>query len=161
MTLSCRAYMIARRPWRRGVTLLELMVTVVILAILVAMALPRVGRTLTKNKVNQAQTIVAADLEQALSLAARGRRPIQVAYEADGRYTIRDRASSGQDTLRLRRNLALSSEGGARTVTFSPTSVVVFPTGTVSAALTITLTSDGYSRTVTLSPAGLVRVTPP
>jgi type II secretory pathway pseudopilin PulG len=140
--------------------MIELLVVIVFVGILIAMAAPRVSLLVGRNKVNQAAGVVAADLEQAVTMAARRRRPVVLTIESAGTYTIRDRAASGADTLRLRRNLAVGADAGVTTLTFAPATVSIFPNGLVSAALTVTLTGRGNSRTVTLSAAGQVRATP-
>jgi type II secretion system protein H len=150
-------------PTRRsaaGVTLLELIVVIVFVGIVSAMAAPKVGLVVARSKVNQAAGVVAADLEQAVSLAARRRRPMVLATPSAGRYTVRDRATAGQDSIRLDRNLAAASDAGVTTLTFTPATVTIFPNGAVSAPMTVTLSGRGHTRSVTLSAAGQVRITP-
>jgi len=143
-----------------GVTLIELIVVIVFLGILAAMAAPKVGLVVARSKVNQAAGVVAADLEQAVTLSARRRRPVVLSIESAGTYVVRDRATSGQDTVRLRRNLAVGPDAGVTTLTFAPATTTIFPTGQVSAAMTVTVAGRGHTRTVTLSAAGQVRIAP-
>lgn len=143
---------------RAGFTLAELLAVIVILGILAALASPKVYRTVTRSKVNEAAGVIAADLEQAVSLAARQRRPVQLALEAPGTYTLRDRATSPGDTLRLRRRLSMAGDQGVESLTFSRTPVQLFPNGSTDGALTVTVSGAGQTRTVTLSPAGQVRI---
>mgnify|MGYP002622703030 CR=1 FL=1 len=143
---------------RAGFTLAELLAVIVILGILAALASPKVYRTVTRSKVNQAAGVVAADLEHAVSLAARQRKPVQLALESAATYTLRDRAASPADTLRLRRTLTTSGDQGVQSMTFSRTPVQIFPNGTTDGALTITVSGAGQTRTVTMSPAGQVRI---
>lgn len=155
------------RPWtpspnrRAGLTLIELMVALVVLGILLSMTVPRVSRITMRSRVDEAAGIVAGDLSQTISLAARRGRPVTISLEGSNRYVVKDRATSPADTVRLRRNLALGSDAGVSVVSFSPASVTVFPNGTVSAAFTVTLTTNGYTRTVTMSQAGQVRNSSP
>jgi prepilin-type N-terminal cleavage/methylation domain-containing protein len=148
----------SRNTVRRGFSLAELLAVIVILGILAAMSTPRFYRTVSRAKVNQAVGIVAGDLEQAVSLAARRRAPVTLDLESSTAYTLRDRVTSGVGTLRLRRSLALSGDQGVNTIAFSRTPVQLFPNGTTDGALTVTLTGAGFSRTVTLSAAGQVRI---
>lgn len=143
---------------RGGFTLAELMAVIVILGILAALASPRVYRTVTRSKVNEAAGVIAADLEQAVGLAARQRRPVRLALESAGTYTLRDRATAPNDSLRLRRRLTMASDGGVETLTFSRTPVQIFPNGSIDGALTVTVSGAGQTRTITLSPAGQVRI---
>jgi hypothetical protein len=135
-----------------------MLITVTVLGLLAVAVLPKVSRVTTHAKLNEATRVVASDLEQAVGIAARLRKPAVLTFVSGGLYTVRDRATSPADTVRLRRDLALVSDQGVATLAFSPTTVTIYPNGLVSAALTVTLTAaDGYARTVTLSPAGLVR----
>lgn len=137
---------------------MEMLLVIVMLGLLSAILMPRVSRITTHAKLNEAAGVIAGDLEQAVSLAARLRKPVTVTYLSGGKYTIRDRATSPNDSLRLSRDLGLTGDQGVATIAFTPTTVTIFPNGLVSAALLVRLTTaDGFSRHVTLSPAGLVR----
>lgn len=142
---------------RGGFTLMELLLVVVCLGILTALAAPKVGQAVARSKVNQAAGVLSGDLEQAITLAARRRRPMVLTTDGAGSYTVRDRATSPNDSLRLRRVLSVGADAGATTVTFAPTTVQIFPTGALSAPLTVTVTGAGHTRIVTVSTAGLVR----
>ena len=141
-----------------GFTLTEMLLVIVVLGILVTLMLPRVSAITTHSKVNEALTVVAGDLEQAMGLAGRLRKPVTLAYVSGGKYTVRDRAASPNDTIRLTRDLGLASDQGVQEVAFTPTSVTIFPSGLVDQSLLVRITSNGYSRHVTLSPAGLARM---
>ena len=64
----------------RGFTLTEMLLVIVMLGLLSAMLMPRVSRITTHAKLNEALNIVANDLEQAVGLAARLRRPVTLAW---------------------------------------------------------------------------------
>lgn len=147
-----------RTPGRAGFTLTELLMVVVILGILAAMATPRFYRTVNRSKVNEAAGVVAADLEQAVTLATRRRQPMQLSLDGTATYTIRDRATAPADTVRVRRDLTRAGDQGVESITFSRSPVQLFPNGMTDGALTVTLTGAGQTRTVTLSAAGQVRV---
>jgi prepilin-type N-terminal cleavage/methylation domain-containing protein len=148
---------LVRLSQRSGFTLIELLLAVVMLGILLAIGAPKVYQLTTRSKVNQAAMTVAADLEQAVSLAARERRPVTITLEATGRYVVKDRATSPDDTVRIRRDLNFRTDGGVRLLAFNPATVTVFPNGMVDQSLIVTVSSDGYSRHVTMSAAGQVR----
>ncbi|MBA3761310.1 MAG: hypothetical protein H0X07_12345 [Gemmatimonadales bacterium] len=106
---------------------------------------------------------MAADLEQAFTLAGRYRRPMRVSCTCGtGQYTIADRTGG---TVRLRRSLVGDSDLGNMTVVFTsiPTAGVtldVFPSGISTTMLRVRITSGTSTRAVTLSTAGHVRIIP-
>jgi type II secretory pathway pseudopilin PulG len=146
---------------RRGVTMIEMVILIVVLGILTSILGPKIFVIRAHQAVNEAATVVSTDLQQASSLAAREQHPMVLSIDGSTRYTVRDRATAPADTIRLLRNFGVASDLHVETVSFSPTSVVVFPNGTVSQALTVTVNNGSYSRTITMSVAGLVRVVQP
>lgn len=148
---------------RLGFTMVELALTFSIIAILSAMAIPKFRRIMQATQVNRATAIVAADLEQAFTLAGRFRRPMRISCTCGtGTYTVADRAGG---TVRLRRTLVGDSDLGNMTVVFEtiPTDGVtldVFPSGISTTRLQVRITSGASTRAVTLSTAGHVRIIP-
>ena len=140
---------------RRGYTLPEMMIAIVLSVLLVAMAGPATAKQLGRGRVNQAANIVAADLENAVTLAARSRKPIRITRATTTSFTVADRATGN---VILRRELGSNTEWKVASVTFSNTTVDVFPAGMTSGSLTVTLTENGYSRQVRLTRAGLAQV---
>jgi hypothetical protein len=101
---------------------------------------------------------VAADLEQAFTLAARYRKPMRLSCACGGptyTYTVADLTGG---TVRLTRTMGLNTDLGGVTLNFAPSPVDIYPSGVSTAALTVTLTSGISTRTVTLSTAGLARI---
>src|SRR6267143_1193049 len=139
-----------------GFTLLELLIVIVFFGLVTAMTLPTVSRVTTHSRVNQAAMVVGQDLSQALSSAARQRKPIRIARGADQKsITTSDRASG---TVLSTRVLGPGDAYQLDSVAFSVWPIDVFPRGFTSSALTVTLWAGGYSRQVTMSRAGWVRV---
>lgn len=144
------------RSLRAGFTILDVLMTVVILGVLTAVATPRFGRTIASSKVNRAIFAVSGELELAGTLAARQRKPVRVAYDAtSGELRVTDRASGA-----VLRSLPLGtrSDYGLSAVTLSAAAVDVFPNGITSGPLTVSLTGAGHTRQATMSRAGYVRV---
>jgi type IV fimbrial biogenesis protein FimT len=141
---------------RAGFSLIEMMVTVAMLAIMVGMAAPNVSRDISHGRVNGAAQVVAADLEQAMSLAGRQRRPVRVTIDAGRKEIVLSDRVSGN--LISRRQLGDVSEFKLYSVAATPATVDLLPHGVATAATVVTLTAGGYSRRVTMSRGGYVRV---
>jgi type IV fimbrial biogenesis protein FimT len=146
-----------RQQAKAGFTIMELMLVITLVGIIAAMAMPRISQIMTRSGASQAAGVVATDLEYAVSLAARQRKPVRIACDcANGVYTFSDRASG---TVLFRRRIGgLDGGFGLSALTFSSGSVDIFPSGIASGALTVTLTAVSATRQVTLSSAGFVRV---
>jgi len=140
---------------RSGFTLIEVAMTLTLIAILTAMMVPKIGRTLQSVQVNRAAAIVAGDMEAAFTMAGRQRKPMRIAFDGAATYTIADRADG---TVRLSRLLTGDSDIGSLTVNFSQTPVDVSPRGVSTAALTVTLSAGASTRAISVSTAGHVRV---
>ena len=138
--------------------MVELALTIVMIALLTAIGVPRIGTILSHSRLNQSTAVVASDLEAAFALAGRQRRPVRLACACDSLlYRVADRADG---TLRLNRMLG-DDESGVTAMTFSTTPVEIFPSGVASAPLTVTLGAGAYTRQVTMTTGGQVRILPP
>lgn len=147
-------YPLTKKP-QRGSTMFELVIVLIIMAVIVTVAIPKVADTIRHNRVNRAAMIVAGDLQTAFSVAARQRAPVQVSLNTTTlTYTIAVRSSG---TAIRSRALGSTSEYKLSAVTFSQSPINIFPTGIASAPVIVTVTSGDYSRRVTASAAGFVR----
>ena len=141
---------------RIGFTLVEAMLALVIIGLMAAVALPPAARWIESGRLDSAQRVVASDLQTALSIAGRERKPVLVTWSAaTSSYTITDRASG---TVYRTRSLGAGSDLNVGSVAFAPTTIELFPGGVASGPLTVTLTWNGSTRTVTMTQAGLVRL---
>jgi prepilin-type N-terminal cleavage/methylation domain-containing protein len=147
---------------RRGFTLVEMAFTFVVIAIMAAMIGTKIGPALRKSRVNRSISLVASDMEQAYSLAARQRRPVRINCNCGaGTYTVADRAG----TVLLSRNLQADADLGVMTLTFTaaPANVLpveIFPPGISDKNLTVRITSGTSTRAVFITTAGQVRIIP-
>jgi len=137
--------------------MIELALTFVVIAILASMMIPKFGRVMQATRVRRQTAILAADLEQAFTLAGRYRKPMRLscACGANGSYTVADLTGG---TVRLQRTLGRDDDLGSITINFNTNPVDIYPSGVSTAALTVTLTSGASTRTVTVSTAGHVRI---
>lgn len=140
---------------RRGFTILELVIVMSIMALMAAIAIPRIAETMRHNRVNRAAMIVAGDLQTAFSVAGRQRAPVSVSLNTSTlTYTIAVRSSGAAIRSRA---LGSTSEYKLTSLAFSPATINIFPTGISSAPITVTVTAGDYSRQVSASATGLVR----
>ncbi len=141
--------------------MVEMGLTLVVIAIMAAMMVPKIGRVMQATRVNRTAAIVAGDLEQAFTLAGRFRRPMRISCTCGtGTYTVAD-LNGG--TVRLTRTLGQDEDLGSITLAFElPVAGVVdvFPSGVSTAALRVRITSGISTKAVTLSTAGHVRIVP-
>jgi type IV fimbrial biogenesis protein FimT len=146
------------RARRAGFSLIEMMVTVSMLGIMVGMVAPNVSKDISHARVGRAAQVVAGDLEQALSLAGRQRRPVRVVFDGSSKeIRLLDR---GTNQLISRRALGALTEYKLYSVSGSPSTVDLLPHGVATASTIVTLSAGGYSRTVTMTRGGYVRVSP-
>ena len=143
---------------RFGFTLVETLITLGVLAILVGALSPVVSRQVSHSRVNNAVEVLAGDLEQALSLAARQRRPIRVTVDPAQRSLLIADRTNGQAIAQHAYGSATDYKLEA--LSSVPASIDILPHGVATSAATLTVAIGGYSRRVTLTRAGQVRVQP-
>lgn len=150
----------SRSPQRRpAFSLLEVLIFLVILGTLTAIALPRMKRDSSQRRVEAAAFAVTADVEAAFSLAARGRRPMRLTYNASsGELRAADRTAG---TVHRRRPLRSSSEFQLDSVAMTPATVDFYPNGVATAGFTIAMKNGAHERRVVVTRTGLTRVVVP
>jgi prepilin-type N-terminal cleavage/methylation domain-containing protein len=143
----------AGRP-RAGFSLIEILIVMVMIGVLVGIALPRMARTINRDRVLRSATVVQGMMDEATQFATRLRVPVTVTLSS-GTITIANR-STGEV---LRRRSFGNQQDLRATVSFNPVAgVTVFPTGRANADLVVTLTNEGgYTTTVTRTATGIVR----
>jgi type II secretory pathway pseudopilin PulG len=138
--------------------MIELALTFVVIGIMAAMMVPKIGRIMQATRLNREIAIVAADMEQGFTLAARYRKPMRLSCTCGTQaYTIADRTGG---TVRLSRQLGADADLGTLTLAFSATPVDIFPSGVATAPDTVRITSGISTRAVVLTTAGQVRIIP-
>lgn len=142
---------------RRGFTLVESIIVIVVFGTMVSIGLPKVNNDMRQRRVIAASNALGSDIPGAFSLAARARKPVTLTYDASsGEIRVTNRAG---DTVYTRRALKNTSEYLLDNVTMTPASVQVFPNGVSSSAFTIRLANGSFVRQLTVGRTGLSRVT--
>jgi type II secretory pathway pseudopilin PulG len=152
----------SRQPDRAGFTMVELVLTFTVIAIMTAMMVPAMGRVMASTRVNRSAAVVASDMEQVFTLAARYRKPMRITCDCPNSiYTVADRTGG---TVRLTRRLRDSDLGNLTLTKETPVganaAVDVFPSGVSTELLRFRITSGNSTRAITLSTAGQVRIIP-
>ena len=137
---------------RPAFTLIELMIVVVIVGLLLATAVPNVGRQINTDRANRSASVVLGMLDEASQLAVRRRSPVTVTLSS-GTLFVRDRASNA--VLKQR---TFTGNDLRATIAFNPTTgITIFPNGRSTANLTVTVTGGTATRTVTRTATGILR----
>lgn len=141
------------RPLRRGFSLIELLVVIVIAGVLVAMSAGAIGRQIARDRVLRSATVVEGMLAEASQLAVRRRLPVTITLDGTA-LRINDRAAGTAlkrrdfgPTFDLRATLAISPSSG----------VTIYPNGRANAALRVSVSGAGLSQTVSRTATGIVR----
>ena len=141
---------------RRGYTVVELVIVIIVLGILGAFTYVRLAPALERGRVRGAASVLAGDLQYAQVLAARLRVPVTVTM--DGTAITYQIAARGGTVYRSR-DLGSTGDYGLDELTASPTTLEVFPNAIAAQSATYTFGLNGYRQQVTFSRAGQIRVT--
>lgn len=141
------------RGVRRGFSLIEVLMVVVLVGILLSISVPAVGRQVTRDRVIRSATVVQGMLEEASLAAARRRVPVTVTLSG-GALRVTDRETN--DVIRER---TFGNDQDLRAaLRMSPsTGITIFPNGRADSNLRIALTGGGASALVTRTATGIVR----
>jgi prepilin-type N-terminal cleavage/methylation domain-containing protein len=130
---------------RRGVTLIELLLVVVIMGIMMAMVAPRFGNMRIRWQVEAAGQQLVRDLNRARTEAIKRNDMVWVAKQSSTSYRIR--------------NLGDRLVPGGVTITAGPDTVKFAAFGpAITGPAQYTLTLDGVTRTVQVSSSGFANV---
>lgn len=166
---SVKAKACAKQVHRRAFTLIEIMVTVVIIVTVAALTLPYFGRT-HADRANAAADLFESDLRYAqIASMANTQDPVIVRFKADGtgywlaRLSAPDVAivrpdttdtwniTMGQGRARMSANVALSTSNiSGQTLRFTPLGSVQSPSGTPTIIFTAS-GPGGPSRSCTIT----------
>lgn len=142
---------------RNGFTLMELLIVLIIVGIAGGVAMTNVSASMRQTRVQRAASVIATDLRQAHSLAARQRRPVEIDIDTV-LHIVRIRDAATPTTIYTQRTFGLQSEQPVRSMGASTTTMRVFPNGLAADSIRVTVRWEGRQRNVHMSRAGMVRV---
>lgn len=143
---------------RRGFSLLELLVVVVIGGVITGLSMSRFSAYLARERVARAAEGIANDVRTGFAVPGRVRRPVRILVDTGAMMLlITDRAQSTtyrKTAFGSRYNLKGSN------VAYYPsaTAFEIYPNGFASDTMLITLTSNGFTKRVWASRGGMVQV---
>lgn len=143
---------------RSGFSLLEMLIVLIIIAVLVGIVIPKIGRIVRHERVNRAAQVMVQDLQNGFAMAGRQRAPVRLTFTGSTKtYVFTDRASG---TVLQTRVMSAGSDYSLTSMIASSTVVDVLPNGIGSTAFTVDVANGDYTRRITASSAGFVRMTP-
>lgn len=152
-TAGCRSRFRSPQRLTRGVTLLEILVVVTLVAILAAIVIPRVAGTSDPyESVEEARRIHAA-MAKARAAAIAEQRPHRFVLSSGGTWQVDVENSPGTWTT-------TESATASATVTLDGASsgtITFYPRGRVDDTHTITVDVGGHVQTMRIFASGLVR----
>ena len=139
-----------------GFTIFEAVMVLLIVLTVVAALTPGVNRALNHARVNRAANVVAAQFYLAQSMAGRQHQPVTLLVSPGAKtITISDAVT---DSTLLVRRFGADSEFNLLSLSASPATVYVLPTGMASASVTVTVGDPSYQQQVWMSRAGQIRI---
>lgn len=141
------------RPIRRGFTVVELLIVMVVAGILISISANSIARQVRRDRVIRSATVVEGLLAEAGQLAVRRRSPVTVTLSGTT-FRINDRSTG---TAVKSKDFGPGFDLQA-TLAFTPsTGVTIFPNGRASAALRVTVSGSGVTQAVSRTATGIVR----
>lgn len=142
-----------RGPMRRGSTLVEILLSLVILSLLLGIALPRFGAMRDQLAVGEEAGRIAAAHRRARITAILQSRPVVLTISADSLTLAAEPDSGARWAEAGPAAHGVTLAGGAKKITFSPVGIT---TGVSNA--TFRLSRGAASRTVVVSRLGRLRI---
>jgi prepilin-type N-terminal cleavage/methylation domain-containing protein len=136
----------SRRTDRRGFSLVELMVTIVIIGIGLSLVLPRINSSIRMARLEETQARLQSDVKLAISTAKATGRSVLIDYTADG-YRLVDSVDTNRiyASSNTPKGVNLASSGTTQ----------VFPWGLVTEGTVQIYSSEGLHN-YTILPSGKI-----
>lgn len=142
----------------RGFTLLELIITISIAVIIMAILAPQLQKMMIRNRLNGAARQVVNDLMSSRMNASSQNNRFRVIFLDNHRYMIHDDDNNNNTIDTGEATLTKDINSSYHDVTFSATANPIFyPRGT-SWGTTITVSNSVGSKSVSVSTAGRVKI---
>ena len=142
---------------RRGFTVLELLIVMMIAVMIGGLSLGRIHNIMNQQRVNRAMASVRTNVELAFAMAERNRVPVRVSWDATNlQLDVTDRAGT---TVFRRADLGQTYGLPSGSVTFSPSVLEVYPNGLANGSLVVAFSANNLVRSVTVSRAGMITET--
>ena len=141
---------------RRGVTIIELLIVIVLIGVMAGFAFPRIGDAITKQSVRSARTLFVGTHAKARATAIQRGSQTQFIL-AGGRITIQ----AAHPVTNVVQQVGNVEDLGSRYgVTVAPTNVTLTfdarGIGMETSATTISITKGSYGSNIVISPVGRV-----
>lgn len=146
------------RPSRRGFSLIEMLIVVVVMGILITISAGAIGRQIARDRVMRSANVVQALVEEASQLAVRRNTPVNIELSGDALQII-DRDAGGPGVEAVIKQRSFGPENDLRaTIAISPAiGITIFPNGRSDAALQVTISGSGLTQVVSRTTTGIVR----
>lgn len=146
---------------RKGFSLMEMLVVVILVGIIMSVAGLRVSGMMTQQRVIRAASTIQTQMETAFALAGRQREPMKIVFTTGASaITVKTTNRTGTTTFATTDLKRLGLSNG--NVTASASEITIFPNGfandTLSIKVLVTRNGATYQRIVRMSRAGLVKV---
>lgn len=144
-----------QRP-RRAFTLIELMVTIVVLAILLAIAVPSFQGMLDRKRVAGLAAVLVADIQLLRSEAIKRSAPVELVLQSDAYQLTQGDKVIKQVTLSTdhpRTRIAAPDAALPLTLTFDPTRERLLP-----GASELTVSGNSHDLQIAINPLGHTRI---
>ena len=141
-----------------GFTIFEAILVSLIIFVVVASLMPKVGQVLGHARVNRSANVIAAQFMLSQSLAARQHMPVIITVNPSTlTLTISQPPPAG--TVLRTYVFDINSDFKLGALTSTPASVQVMPNGTANATMLVTVGGADYYHQVRLTQAGQIRIT--